>query len=169
MLALQEMLLRFEQRTPLAEHRRDASNLPSPAHATYATSAATPSKSHAAPATPYSRKTEKHEDYECAESPTNSQPHTGPIFLKRPPTPSKPVGPAAATPHTHTHTPAHTHKWKALTHTEKGLQGCVSRFSPFSFVFFFFSFFFSFSFFFPLVEGSDTPCKGAAQIRTRKT
>jgi hypothetical protein len=146
--ALQEMLLRFEQRTPLAEHRRDASNMPSPAHATYATSATTPSKSHAAPATPYSRKTEKREDYECAESPTNSQPHTGPIFLKRPPTPAKPVAPAAAPPHTHTHTPAHTHKWKALTHTEKGLQGCVPRFFLLFYLFFFF--FLSFFFFFLL-------------------
>lgn len=48
-------------------------------------STTTPSKTHAAPITP--AKTQMQED--LPESPTNSQPHTGPVFLRRPHTPGK--------------------------------------------------------------------------------
>jgi hypothetical protein len=50
-------------------------------------STATPSKSHAAPATPV---THAPRQEELAESPT-AEPHGGPVFLQRPPTPGKDV------------------------------------------------------------------------------
>ena len=53
-----------------------------------AVSTATPSKSHAAPATPVTHHAPGRE--EPAESPT-AEPHGGPVFLHRPPTPGKDV------------------------------------------------------------------------------
>eukprot|EP00802_Teleaulax_amphioxeia_P013147 Tamp_13195.p1 GENE.Tamp_13195~~Tamp_13195.p1 ORF type:complete len:560 (-),score=37.92 Tamp_13195:62-1594(-) len=52
-------------------------------HTALAISTATPSKSHTAPTTPA-----KADVHAPAESPTNSQPHTGPVFNRRPPTPA---------------------------------------------------------------------------------
>jgi len=51
---------------------------------TLSVSTTTPSKTHAAPSTPKQQQLENLE-----ESPTNSQPHTGPVFLRRAATPGK--------------------------------------------------------------------------------
>ena len=71
--------------------------------------------------------------------------------------------------HTHTHTHLHIHTSGRRSRTlKRGCKGAclVLPLFPLSFSFFFFLFFLLF---FPLVEGSDTLCKGAAQIRSRKT
>lgn len=73
--------------TRLWTHRSDCQSQPA-----YSKTSATPSKSHVAPVTP-----SKGSVYELAESPTNSQPHHGPVFNRRPPSPGHTL--------THTYTP----------------------------------------------------------------
>ena len=67
---------------------------------TLSVSTTTPSKTHAAPSTPKQQKLENLE-----ESPTNSQPHTGPVFLRRAATPGKEMLGARNRPEAHKEKP----------------------------------------------------------------
>ena len=78
-----------ESRPPLAEKPvADRSPWSDALRSSISFSTATPSRSHAAPSTPAKRDWQAEE---LPESPTDSKPHSGPVFLHRPPTPGKDI------------------------------------------------------------------------------